>query len=134
MGVGQVITNNGRLIVLNRSFNAVPTYTAPTKFSVGTGTTTPLVGDTVLQTPVDITGGVQTKSIEAAYPIFDTTNMQVNIKCLLDNAEGNTNLLTEFGLINTDGTPLLFSHAVFTGITKTNAIKIAVYEKDKIVV
>ena len=70
MGTGQVITNSGRLIALNRTFTAVPTYSAPLKFSVGTGTTTPLVGDTALQTPVDITAGVQTKSIEAGYPIL----------------------------------------------------------------
>lgn len=132
MGTGQEITYNGRLIVMNRTFKASPDYDAPTKFSVGTGTNTPIVSDTALQTPVDITAGVQIKSFEGGYPSFDTADMQITIKCLLDYAEANGNTITEFGLLNEDGTPLLFSHAVFTGIAKTNAIKVAIYEKDQI--
>lgn len=131
MGTGQIITDKGRLIVMNRTFKASPDYTAPTKFKVGTGTNTPAASDTNLQTTVNINGGA-TKSFEAGYPSYDTTNMQITIKCLLDNAEANGNTITEFGLVNTDGSALLFSRAVFTGIAKTNAIKVAIYEKDKI--
>ncbi|GAG91233.1 unnamed protein product, partial [marine sediment metagenome] len=40
---------------------------------------------------------------------------------------------TEFGLFNIDGSPLMFSHAVFTSITKTTSVEVSFVEKDKVV-
>ena len=132
MTTGNLITNNGRLISLDRIFNASPTRTAPTRFKIGTNTSTPVVGNTDMGTPVNI-NGTQFKNIVSGFPVLDTTNFQATIRCFVNTTEANGNTLTEFGLINTDGTPLLFSHAVHTGITKTNAVQITYIEKNKII-
>ncbi len=129
---GQVITNNGRKIILNRSFKASPDYLAPSVFKIGTGTTTPVAGDTDVETGVNINGGA-TKSFVSGYPTLDETNMQATIRCFLATTEGNTNSLTEFGLFNADGSPLMFSHSVHTAISKTSSVQITYIEKDKIV-
>ena len=127
---GQVITNNGKLIALDRTFNASPTRTAPLRFKIGTNTTNPAVGDTDMGTPVNI-NGTQFKAIVSGFPVLDTTNLQATIRCFVATTEANGNSLTEFGLVNSDGTPLLFSHAVHTAITKTNTVQITYIEKDK---
>jgi len=132
MATDQVITNSGRKLILNRAFKASPDYLAPSKFKIGTGTTTPLATDTDVETGVNINGGA-TKSFVAGYPLLDETNMQVTIRCFLTTTEGNTNSLTEFGLFNEDGTPLMFSHAVHTAISKTSTVQITYIEKDRIV-
>ena len=127
---GQTITNNGLKIMLNRAFKPSPDYTAPTVFSVGTGTTTPATSDTAIQTVVAINGG-NTKTFVSGYPTLDETNLQSTIRCLLLTTEANSNTLTEFGLLNTDSSPLLFSHAVHTGITKTTSVQVTYVEVDK---
>ena len=130
MATGQLITNNGLKISLNRTYKATPDYLAPTKFKIGTGTTTPTVSDTDVETGVNINGGA-TKSFVSGYPTLDETNMQSTIRCFLDTTEANGNSLTEFGLFNEDGTPLMFSHAVFTSISKTASVQISFVQKDK---
>jgi len=122
--------NNGKLTALHRTFTATPTITAPTRFKVGTATTTPAVGDTDMGTAVNI-NGTEFKNIVSGFPTLDTTNFQSTIRCFVATTEANGNTLTEFGLINTDGTPLLFSHAVHTGITKTSSVQVTYIEKDK---
>lgn len=117
--------------MLHRTFTASPTITSPTLFKIGTGTTTPSISDTDVETGVNINGGA-TKVFVSGYPVLDETNLQATIRALLDTTEGNGNSLTEFALFNTDGTPLMFSHAVFTAITKTNKVLISFVEKDKL--
>jgi len=131
MGNGTVITTNGVKIMLNRTYKATPDYLAPTKFKIGTGTTTPVVENTDVETGVNINGGA-TKSFVSGYPTLDETNMQATIRCYLDSTEGNGNSLTEFGLFNEDGSALMFSHAVFTAISKTTATEISFVQKDTI--
>jgi len=128
---GQVITNQGRLIALNRLWKSSPDYTAPSLFSVGIGTTNPQVTDTNLETPVNINGG-QTKAFVSGYPIFDESNMVSTVRCLLLTTEANGNSLTEFGIKNTDSTKKLFSHAVFTSLTKTTSVQVFFLQKDLI--
>lgn len=132
MATGNIITTSGKLISIDRTFNSSPTRTAPTQFKVGTGTTTPAVGDTDLVTPVSIDGD-NFKDFVSGYPTLDTTNIQATIRCFLTSLEANGNTLTEFGIVNTDGTPLMFSRMVHTGISKTNSIEVAYIEKDKII-
>ncbi|MHA1302313.1 MAG: hypothetical protein ACTSPI_01240 [Candidatus Heimdallarchaeaceae archaeon] len=117
--------------MLNRAFKATPDYLAPTKFKIGTGTTTPDATDTDVETGVNINGGA-TKSFVSGYPTFDETNHQVTIRCFLTTVEGNTNNITELGLFNEDGTPLMYSHAVFTAISKTSSVEVSFVQKDKI--
>lgn len=127
---GNIITNNGALIQLHRTFTASPTITAPTVFKIGTGTTNPTVSDTDVETGVNINGGA-IKSFVSGYPVLDTTNLQSTIRTTLDTTEGNGNSITEFALFNTDGTPLMFARAVFTAITKNNKVIVSFVEKDK---
>lgn len=131
MANGNVITTNGVKIMLNRTYKDSPDYLAPTKFKIGVGTTTPSVDDTDIESGVNINGGA-TKSFVSGYPSLDETNMQATIRCFLNSTEGNGNNLTEFGVFNEDSTPLMFSHAVFTSISKTNATEISFVQKDTI--
>ena len=131
MATGIVITNNGRKICLNRTFKATPDYLAPTQFKIGTGTTTPAVTDTDLETPVNIDGD-NFKDIVSGYPVLDETNMQATIRSLVLTTEANGNSLTEYGLVNEDGTRLLFSHSVHTAVTKTTSVQVIYIEKDKV--
>ena len=127
MSSGNLITTNGRIIAQDRLWNAVPTYSEPSTFEVGTGTTTPLVTDTDLQTSV-----YGPKVFASGYPVLDETTLNTTVRCLLLTTEANGNSLTEFGIKNTDGTPMLFSHAVHTAITKSAAVQVIYIEKDKI--
>ena len=132
MGTGQVITNDGKNLIMNRTFEATPSYTEPSLFQVGIGTDTPAVNDTAMEDPVTINGG-DTKAFAATYPQYDTTNFMVTIRCVLTTAEANGNDLSEFGIINTDGTPILFSHVVYTAITKDANTQITYIEKDRLI-
>lgn len=72
------------------------------------------------------------KTIEAGYPIIDETAQSSEIKGIIAITEAEGNPLTEFGLINTDGTIKLFSRSVHVVINKTNAVQINYVEKDKV--
>lgn len=52
MANGIILTNKGKLIVLNRTFKATPDYATPTLYKVGIGTTTPVIADTDLGNPI----------------------------------------------------------------------------------
>jgi len=132
MATGQVITTSGRLILLDRGFKATPDKTAPTLFKVGTGTTTPTVSDTDLETPVDIDGD-NFKSFLTGYPVVDSTTIQATTRCFLSSLEANGNTLTEFGLVNTDGTKLLFNRAVHSPISKSASIEVTYKQKDTLI-
>jgi len=132
MATGQVITTDGRKIMLDRTFNTSPTRAEPTQFKIGTGTTTPDASDTDLETPVNI-NGTAFKDVVSGFPSLDFTNIQATFRAFVATTEANGNSLTEFGLVNEDGTPLLFSHAVYTALTKTNAVQVTYIEKDQII-
>jgi len=130
MATGNKITNDGLKLSLNRTYKVSPDYSAPSVFSIGTGTTTPLITDTDVESIVNINGGA-TKTFVTGYPTLDETNLQATIRCLLATTEGNGNNLTEFGIFNTDGTPLMFMHAVHVSITKTTSVQVSYVSKDK---
>jgi len=132
MASGQVINTSGLKLALNRIFKATPDYLAPTKFKIGTGTTTPTVSDTDVETVVQIDGS-DTKSFVTGYPSLDETNSQSTIRALLLSTESNGNSLTEFGIFNEDASELMFSHSVFTAISKTSSVQISFVEKDRVV-
>jgi len=64
--VVSTITNDGKKIILDRTFNAVPTRLSVTKFKVGIGTTDATVADTNLETPVPIAGTEQVDDCDVA--------------------------------------------------------------------
>lgn len=131
MANGSKVTNEGLKIFLNRTFKEIPDYTTPTVFSVGTGTTTPQVTDTDLDTKVNINGG-DTKAFVSGYPTLDETNLQVTIRCFLNTLEANGNDISEFGLFNADTTPKMYSRAVFTALNKSSTVEITFVQKDKL--
>lgn len=131
MANGSVITTLGHKVTLNRAWKATPDYSSPSQFKVGTGTNTPVAGDSNLQTPVTIDAD-QFKDFVATYPSLDETNLQATVRGLLLSTEANTNNLTEFGLFNTDGTPKMFSRSVFTAVTKNSSTQVIFVEKDRL--
>lgn len=133
MATGNIVTTEGKKIVLNRTFLASPTKTAPSLFKVGTGNNTPVAGDTDLQTAVVISGGSYTKAIASGYPLLTESTLNSTIRAILLTTEANGNTLAEFGSFNNDTSKVLFSRAVYTGIIKTSSIQMIFVEKDKIV-
>lgn len=131
MATGQVITTLGKGIALNRTFLVTPTQTVPSQFKVGTGTTTPSIADTDVETVVAINGG-NLKNFVSGFPTLDTVNNEATSRMFLNTLEANGNTLSEMGVFNSDGTPKMFSRVVFTGLAKTNIIELAFIQKDKI--
>jgi len=125
MANGAVFTKNGFNTMLNRAFKASPDYTAMSRFKIGTGTTTPTTADTDLETPITAwSGGSDYKDFVSGYPTFDEANQKVQTQGFIASTEANGNSITELGEFNTDGTPVLGSHIVITGITKTATIQV----------
>lgn len=125
MATGAIFSKAGFNAMLNRAFKASPDYTAPTRFKIGTGTTTPTVTDTDLETPILAWNvGSDYKDFVSGYPTFDEVNQKVTTQAFVSSTEANTNTITEYGEFNTDGSPVMSSHVVFTGITKTSAIQV----------
>jgi len=129
MANGSIITTDGKKIILDRTFNSSPTRTAVSQFKVGTGTTTPAITDTDLVTAVDIDGD-NFKDFVSGYPTQDFTALSNTTRCFLNSLEANGNNLTEFGIVNSDGTPLLFSRTVFTTISKSTSNEVTFVVKD----
>ena len=125
MAIGAVYSISGMVSLLNRGYKATPDYTAPSRFGIGTGTTTPVVANTGLETPITSWSGASDfKNFVSGYPIFDEANQEVQVQGFIASTEANGNTITECGDFNTDGAPLISSHIVFTGITKTNAVQV----------
>jgi len=131
--MGQIVTTKGKGIVLNRTFLATPTQLAPSQFEVGTGTTAPVVGDTDLETKVILSGADYFKDFVSGFPTLDTTNIQATTRMFLNSLEANGNDLTEMGVFNADGTPVLFSRSTFTSLSKTSSIEVTFIEKNSVV-
>lgn len=132
MANGGVIGTVGQKIVLNRSYKSSPDYTVASQFRVGTGTTTPTVSNTQIQTPATINGGTY-KNFVTSYPVLDEVNMEATIRCYLDSSEANGNSLTEVATFNTDaGTVKLLTRDVHTAITKNNTTEVAYIIKNRI--
>jgi hypothetical protein len=130
MGTGVVVTTNGKKMSLNRIFKSMPDYSSPSVFKVGTGTDTPSITDTDLQTAVTIAGN-PTKAIVTGYPLIDESTLQVKTRALLSTTDCIGDTITEFGLFNSDLTPMIFSRLVHTAVVKTDSLQIIYIEKDK---
>lgn len=112
MATGGVLTNGGRQLMLSRLYGS--TQTAIATCDVGTGTNTPAASDVALQTPLGLV-----LPFSAAY--VDTVNNRSVATVTLSASQGNGSTITEIGEKNADGSPVLVSHDVFTGIAKTSA-------------
>lgn len=127
MSNGACYTKNGFNALIDRGYKSGTTLTVPSRFKIGTGTTTPLTTDTSLETPITAwNAGSDFKNFVSGYPTFDTTNQKVTVQAFIASTQANGNTISETGDFNTDGTPLMSSHIVFTGITKVNTVQIFV--------
>lgn len=125
MASGSVLTKNGFNAIIDKAFNASSTYSVPSRFGIGTGSTTPTQNDSSLNTM--ITGwnaSADYKDYVSGYPTFDTANQKVTVQGFISPTEANGNSIIEIGDFNTDGTPVMFSRTVFsTAITKTAVVQ-----------
>lgn len=99
--------------------------------------TTTAIGDTWIAGKVAMddwrvaSSGDYTKIFVTGYPILDETNLQATIRTLVLSNEGNQHDLTEYGLFNTDLTPLMFSRAVHNAISKDSDTQVIYSTKIK---
>lgn len=127
MAVGAKFTKNGFNAMLNRNFKASPDYTAPSRFGIGTGSTTPTQNDTALDTPITAWAPAASdyKDYVSGYPSLDTVNQKVTVQGFIGPAEANGNSIIEFGGFNTDGSPNMDSRVVLSNaITKTSVVQV----------
>lgn len=129
---GSVITNEGKGIVIDRTFLSSPTKLPPSQFKVGTGTTNPTITDTDLESAVNIDTD-EFKDFISGFPTVDTTNNQATSRMFLNTLEANGNDLSEIGIFNKDTTPIMFSRTTFPTISKTSVNEITFIQKDKII-
>ena len=118
--MGSLVTNNGKNMMLHRTFTASPTQTAPTVFMIGTGTDEPQVTNTALTTEITGWNGGDTKVFETNYPTFNTTNKEVEVRGRVTSTQANGNNIAETGLFNTDGSRVILDRAVFNAISKSS--------------
>ena len=60
------------------------------------------------------------KTYVSGYPTFDEVNQKITIRTQLTSLEANGFDISEFGTLNTDGTPALIAHDVFTAESKSD--------------
>ena len=127
MSNGAVMTNSGVIVIFHRGFTASPTITAPTRFKIGTGTTTPAITDSNLDTPIVAWNAASDyKNYVVDYPVFGTVSDTVTVRGFIGASQANGNVVTEYADFNTDATPMCCSRQVFTGITKSNEVQVYV--------
>ena len=72
------------------------------------------------------------KSFEAGFPSINYTSFETDIRCRVSPSEANGYSIGEFGIFNTDGTPLLKSRDTFTTISKTNTDEVVFVAKTRL--
>jgi len=122
MAFGSIKVNKFFQDMLNAHF--LSTSNPPTQMKIGTGTTTPAVADTDLETPV------LTQSLLSGFPTVDTGSLQAQTKILVGTTEANGNNITECGEFDASGN--LQSHNVFDAESKTNTDIFIIVETTKI--
>lgn len=116
--------------LLNRGYKSSPDNLPPSRFKIGTGTTTPADTDTGLETVIaGWNAASDFKDFVNGYPTFDTANQKVTVQGFIGASQANGNSITEYGDFNTDGTPVCSSHIVFTAITKVSTIQVFITTK-----
>jgi len=125
MTFATLITNSGKQIIMDRTFNSSPTLSEPSLFQVGTGIAAPTASDTNLETPLG-----SPAALLSGYPIIDESLNKVTLRAFIDTATDNGENLAEFGIFNTDGPKLLFSRVIYTIIAKSAQIEIVYSEKE----
>lgn len=125
MSNGAIATKIFKNTLFNRGFKDSPSYTAYTRGSIGTGTTTPVEGDSALAAVISgWNSGSDYKNYESNYPSFDESNKKVTVEMFIPTTLASGQTITEYADFNSDGTPRIGGRVVFTGIAKTPSIQI----------
>lgn len=105
MANGAVVTTVGKgLIAAAMLAGSVAKYVA-----MGTGTNTPVVGDTALQTPVDLNGGL-------AWAGTESNPTAVKYRVVKQITLGANRAITEVGLFKEAAMTNMLYHEVFTAV------------------
>ena len=88
MATGMVLTNNGKKIVLNRSFKTTPDYSIVSTYQIGIGTTTPTGTDSGLENkvPMDSTEAVDACDVTTGWTDSADMTLSVNSTTYKENA------------------------------------------------
>lgn len=96
-----------------------------TQFKIGTGSTTPTVNDTDVETGVNFSTGVPLKAVTSVtYPATDEMEYTLTV----DFSEANGNSITEACMFFSDDTTM-FSRFIFAAKNKTSQVKIIITYK-----
>ena len=63
---------------------------------------------------------------------MDFTTLQAEMRCRINTLQGNGYLISEFGVFNSDGTPLMDSRDTFNQISKSDTDEIIFIPKTTI--
>lgn len=121
MASGIVRTSTGLNSLLTAHF--LGTSNAPANTQLGTGTTTPSVSDTAIETQAG-----SDRDIEADYPTVN--GLTAELRTVLGTTILNGNDLTEFTVI--DASSNLLVHAVFSPQSKTSSSIFILVNKTKV--
>ena len=134
MGIGGTFSNDGCNLIWRRLYGN-SSSSAVSLFAVGTGTTTPAVTDTALETMVvgGFSGDASYKAFVTDYPLYDTSTNKVTSRGYVTSTECNGNNLSEAGEFNSDGTKVMSSRDVFTAISKSSTDELAIVWVHKLV-
>ncbi len=72
------------------------------------------------------------KSFETGYPAIDLNNIEATVRCRINTLEANGYPLTEVGIFNEDGTPLMESRDTFSQVSKSDVDEIVFITKSRI--
>jgi len=120
--VDNVVVTSGRRYVLSRLVSSAPQTDVMNAIAVGTSTTAPATGDTVLGS----------EALRIAIASFDTTNLTANPPSWTAQATFATNqantTLGEAGLFNSTSANVqtMLSHVTFATINKTTSNTLAI--------
>lgn len=86
-------------------------------------------GDIMMDDIKLISTGDYLKNLETNYPAIDYSTYEVTSRARIPTTSAIGYNITEFGLFNADGTPLLESHDVFTAVSKSSSDEIIIEAK-----
>lgn len=127
-----MITKGGIQQMISKAFDVNSTFETPTQFSVGKNTSKPSFIDTNVKDPIEITPGEYKKVFSIGYPMVDLEKLEVKTRMFLNTLEANDEDITEIGTFE-QGNNTLLSRNVFTPITKTDSVEIAIIKSDMFV-
>ena len=122
MTSGGLITNSGKSIMLDRTYNGSPTRSEVTVFKVGTGTTATVISDTDLGTPVPIDGEDVVDNCETA-DWTDSADMTTTL-----NTTTFKTSISSLNLTKDAGTAVLAStYKTTTSVNFTNSPEFSIW-------